>query len=137
MPSRNGMRGEYPSKRWAFGDVRVSDRHVPGLVRQALNGGFPSQARFQRANQGVEIDRMRVAEIKHIVLAVVMERRNHPLNRIGVEGVIASARAIAEHRNWFALGDQSGELVNGEVGPLARSIHREEAQANRANVIEM
>ena len=52
-------------------------------------------------------------------------------------GVIAPGRAVAEHRDWLVLIDQSGEFGDGQIGSIARSKGREKAKAGDRQAMEV
>src|SRR5215472_4448033 len=59
-----------------------------------------------------------------------------PQNVIDI-GVITPSAAIPEDRNWGSCEHHAGEFMNGEIGPLAWSIHGEESQGQKTNPEEV
>src|ERR1700683_4622640 len=86
---------------------------------------------------------MRVAKIKYFEARAIsnrwriFKRTENPGYHIGHVSVIAPRRAIAINREGLSGFDQSGKFVNGEIGPLARSIDCEEPQTDRRDGIKM
>ena len=68
---------------------------------------------------------------------VVIDGRANAGDYIVDISIIPPRGSVAEYRNWFARGDQFRKLVNRQVGPLARALNGEEAQANDPQVVKM
>src|SRR5580693_1010842 len=86
---------------------------------------------------------MRVAQIKYFEACAIndgrriFKRAENPGYHVGDVSVISPRRAIAINRDGLAGFDQRGKFVNGEIGPLARSVNREEPQTDRRDGIKM
>ena len=52
-------------------------------------------------------------------------------------GVIPAGGAIAEDGNGFAVQDETGELVDGQVGTLPGSVDGEEPERDRGHPVQM
>ena len=93
---------------------------------------------LQQGNQFLEFDSARLAEVEDVEFGlVVMHRGDDAVDDVVNISVIATRGAVAENRNWFALADQFGELVNCEIGALSWSVDGEESKANAAQSVEM
>src|SRR5438445_126765 len=52
-------------------------------------------------------------------------------------GIVALARPVPVHPDRLSTGDEVGEAMDREVGPLARPVHREEPEASDLHAVEM
>src|SRR5205807_3092266 len=64
-------------------------------------------------------------------------RRHRALNNVVDISVIAAGGAVAKLVDWCAGVNLSGELMDREIGPLARAINREISQGDDAEFVEM
>src|SRR5215213_5125922 len=118
--------------------VRVSLRHVAWLRRLTLDEGRAVECFFQKRDQFPQLDGLRLAEVEDFVVArVVINRGAHARDDVVYVGVVAPRRAVAEDGDGAARVNQFGELVNRQVGPLARAVDREEAQAHAPHAVEV
>jgi hypothetical protein len=69
--------------------------------------------------------------------ALVGEAGGDALEDVVDVGVIAARAAVAELVDRLAGVDGFGERMDGEIGPLARTIDGEETQVDRAQAIEV
>jgi hypothetical protein len=111
---------------------------VAGLVGLAVDVRGGAETFFDGLDHLVEGDGLAVAEIDHLVGAgVIIDGGADALHDVRDVGVVTAGAAIAEDGDGFAVEDHAGELVDGEVRPLARAIHGEEAQADEADAVEV
>src|ERR1043165_185179 len=121
-----------------FRDVGEGLRHVAGLRGPALDEGLAAQLALEQGDQLAQAHRARLAEVEDLEGArLVVDGRAHARDDVVNEGVVAPRRAVAEDGERAALADEARELVDGEVGALARAVDREEAEADRAQAPEV
>src|SRR6266480_4770236 len=107
-----------------FANVRTSQRHIAGLLRQPVNFCLFSKRIFYRRNQFFQLNGLALAKIKNVVTrAFVIERGHRSLNHVIDVSVIAARAAISKLIDGLAVINAPGELMNGEIGPLPRTVH--------------
>ena len=60
-----------------------------------------------------------------------------PFHGIGDVGVIARGGAIPIDGDWFPGENASGEFMDGQIGPLARTVNGEETKHGDIHPIDM
>ena len=66
-----------------------------------------------------------------------MERSEDTLDDVGDIGVVPACGAVAKDRDWLAGFDQTDEFIDRQIGALTWAIDRKEAQAEKADAIEV
>jgi len=118
-------------------DVGVRNGHVTGLERQLYYCGGLSDVFRDEIDQFAETRGMLFPEIEDLIPERLVHAANHPVNDIVNIRVVSLGRAVAEHRNRFALKDPFRELMNGHVGPLTWSVYGEETQHRDVHTVEV
>lgn len=123
-------------------DVRVGALHVTRLHRKALNLRLDAEGLPDAVNQGLELGRLRAAEVDDLVLGRLqrvrpVQARHDAIDDVRDVGVVAARRPVAVHRNGLAGEQLARELVDSQVGPLARAVDGEKPQAVHRHVVEV
>ena len=77
------------------------------------------------------------AEVEDLEARREVERANDAVDDVVDVGVVAPGRAGAVERHRLAARQQVGELGDRHLGPLRRAVDGEEAQAGRAQAVEV
>src|SRR5208282_2064320 len=93
-------------------------------------------------DQFVQRNRMRIAEIEYVKgcltrRELIVDGREHARHSVIDEGVVTTHGAVSEYWDWLAGFHQGRKFPDREIRPLARAVHREEAQANGREVVKM
>ena len=129
-------------KRLRLRNVRVGARHVPRLRGELLNLRGDVHGLRDSGNEVFELSRLRAAEVDDFVFRVIQilratEALHNPIHDVADERVVAARGAVAVHGDGLVRQKLPGKLVDRQVRPLARAVHREEAQAVHVNVVEV
>ena len=99
---------------------------------------FFAERVFDRRDQILELDRFAFAQIENVEQRpVVFERGHRALNDVVDVSVIAARGAVAELVDRLAGMNAFGELMNGQIGTLARAVNREVTQRDDAHPVKM
>ena len=115
-----------------FCDVRAGNRHVAGNAIGIAADGRLAHGFFDEADDLVERDRERVAEVEYVVAirGFICHGCEDTGDNILDPGVVASAAAVAKQVDRLAVPDHANKLVDCQVGTLPRSVDGEEAQGD-------
>src|SRR6266480_4005198 len=116
MPSSSPTAGRYPSSRWARRRSAAVSRTSPGWSPwRSIRTSRPSVRPISSINIGG-------GDAVHAIRNI---------------GIVALARPVPVHPDRLSTGDEVGEAMDREVGPLARPVHREEPEASDLHAVEM
>ena len=122
----------------SFGNIRIGERNITGLFRQAIDVRFHAGGFLDAGDElGKRVGR-RAAEVDDFERGGGVTACGHDaLNDVVDVGVIASGTAIAVLVDRLAGHDVAAELRDGEVRPLAWAVDREKAQADAADAVKV
>ena len=121
-----------------FGNVSTSQRDIARLLGQLIDLGLFAERLFDFLDQILELNGFAFAEIKNIEQGSVIYERGHgALNDVVDLSVIAAGGAITELVDRLAGVDFFCELVNGQIGALARAVNGEITQRDNAQLVKM
>ena len=97
-------------------------RHITRLLRSLFDHGLPLQLVLNGRDQLTEHDRTGIAQVVELVARPgrAVHRGANTVHDVVHIGVVAPGAAIAELQDGLARADLAEELVDGQVGPLAR-----------------
>jgi hypothetical protein len=101
---------------------------VTGLKREAFDAHFLAARDTQFRDESGQSYGIAIAKIEGLECERLVNGSEDPLQCVFYIGVVASHRAVTEHRNCPVLTDHANELMNSEIRPLTGPIHREKAQ---------
>src|SRR5439155_5971241 len=93
---------------------------------------------FDRQNQVLQLNRLALAEIKHIVeRATVIQHGHRALNDVIDVGVIAPRATISKLIDRLAGVNAPGELMNCQIGTLPRAVNSEIPQSDNPYLVKV
>ena len=92
---------------------------------------------LERRDHLAQADRAVVPEVDDLVRrSVVGHRASHARHDVLDERVVAPGASVTEHGNRVASQQAPGEAVDGQVGPLTRSVDGKEPEGQEANAVQ-
>src|SRR5712671_606073 len=118
--------------------VRAGERHVAHLRGLDVQVGADAERLLEETDQLAQAGRLRAAQVDDLV---ARQRDRQGRQYAGEDvldvRVVAAGGAVAEEGELLSGEHAAGELVDGEVGPLARAVHGEEAQRDRLQAVQV
>src|SRR5882724_399100 len=121
-----------------FGNIRTSQRHVAGLLGQLVDFCPFPEGVLDRRDQIFELNRLALAKVEHVEQrAFVLERSHRSLNHVINVSVIAARSAVPKLIDRLPGVNTTGELMNGQIRALARTVNGEIPKRDYTQVVEM
>src|ERR1700704_458527 len=121
-----------------FRNVSTSQRNIARLLGQLIYLGLFAKRLLDFLDQILELNCFAFAQIKNIKQwSVICECGHGALNDVVDISVIAAGGAITELVDRLAGVDFFCELVNGQIGALARAVNGEITQRDDAQFVKM
>src|SRR5438552_4416654 len=121
-----------------FGNVCTGQRHIAGLLRQPVNFCLFPKHIFNRHDQVFELNRIALTKIEDIEeRAFVLESSHGSVNHVINVSVITARGAVSELIDRLPGVNAPRELMNGQIGPLARTVHGEVTKRHDTQVVEI
>ncbi len=120
--------GFIPQSGLGLGNIGVGDGDIARLHGLSVENGLLSKGGFDEFDETVEPDGLGFAEVEDFEAEFALGAGHDSVENVGDVGVVAGGGAVAKNRDGFSGGDEPGEFVDGEVGALARAVHREETE---------
>ena len=122
--------------------IGQSVRHVARLFWLPIDARRLAQGGGNAVDQVFQAGGMRAAQIVDTKRGacspyLLLDGCQHAVENIVDPGVVARAGSVAEKLDGLVVGDEPGELVNRQVGALARAVHGEEAQAGDRRAVQV
>ncbi len=118
-------------------DVGAGERHVARLGGLAVEDGRHAQHFLEHVHHLRQRGGVCAAQIERVVRERHVARRQDARDDVVDPGVVAPGGAVAEEGERLTGEHAAGELVDGQVGALARAVDGEEAQGGHFDFVQV